>query len=269
MAFAGAEPLEFIGHQRIGDVHDIQRHPAIAESIRQAETFQGPDGGIVQTALQDQADVLEVAGKHLVELVLGDVLDRRGQAAPHLVLFLVEDQRRQDDAVQLPRRHHRAVRGIRRRHVVPGDELAGDMAGADAHHQEQRGVAGFRQGEAVLDHVDDMGQVGPGVQQPHLGFHGEGVGALLHDAGTLAVILPHHHHGAAGDAAGRQVGQGVAGHVGAHGGFPGDGAAQRVVDGGRQHAGRGGLAAALLEMHPQFPQDLLGVGQHVHQVGDG
>jgi hypothetical protein len=59
------------------------------------------------------------------------------------------------------------------------------------------------------------------------------------------------------------------GHVGAHGGLEGDGAAQRVVDGSGQRGGSSGFAGTVLEADALLGQDVLRIGQHVHQVRDG
>jgi indolepyruvate ferredoxin oxidoreductase alpha subunit len=79
---------------------------------------------------------------------------------------------------------------------------------------------------------DNAGQIGPGVEQPDLRLHREGVAALLHDRGTFAVVLAHDNQSAAGDTAGGEVGQCVRRDVGSHGGFESDGPAQGVVDRG-------------------------------------
>ena len=73
-------------------------------------------------------------------------------------------------------------------------------------------------------------QVRPRVEQPHLRLHREGVAALLHDAGALAVVLADDDQRAAGHTARGQVGQRVGRDVGADRGLEGDRAAQRVVD---------------------------------------
>src|SRR3546814_17292164 len=63
-------------------------------------------------------------------------------------------------------------------------EGARHVARAHAHLEHHRGVRGFRKLETLLDRIDDAGEVGAGIEQPHLRFHGKGVGPLLHDRGA-------------------------------------------------------------------------------------
>ncbi len=129
--------------------------------------------------------------------------------------------------------------------------------------QHDRSGRCFGQFKTLLHHVRHVVQFGPGVEQPHLGFHGEGVGAFLHDGRAFTVVLPDDDERAALDPGGSDVSQGIRGHVGADGGFPGHRAAQRVIDGGGQHGGRRGLAGGLFEVYVQFFQDLSGIGKDV------
>ena len=112
------------------------------------------------------------------------------------------------------------------------------VAGADPQLEHDRGVGGFRELEAFLHHLHDLRQVRPGVEQPHLRLHREGMAALLDDRGALAVVLPQHHQRAAAHAGRGEIGERVGGHVGSHRGLERNGAANRVVDGGTEH-GRG------------------------------
>ena len=114
--------------------------------------------------------------------------------------------------------------------------------------------------------LHDRGQIGTRIEQPHLRFHRERVGALLHDAGAFAVVLADDDQRAARDAARSEIGQRVGGDVGSDRGFERDGAAQRVVDGGGQRGGGGRLGRAVFEMNAQLFEDVVGVGEHVHQV---
>jgi hypothetical protein len=85
---------------------------------------------------------------------------------------------------------------------------------------------------------------------------------------ALAIILADDEQRAAGDAAGRQVGECVGGDVGADGRLEGRGATDRIVHRSREHGGGGRLGSGRLEMHAELAQDVLRVGQHVHQVAD-
>src|SRR6185369_17379143 len=99
------------------------------------------------------------------------------------------------------------------------------------------------------------GQVRPGIEEPHLRLHGEGVRALLHDAGAFAIVFADDDEGATGDAARGEIGQGVGGDVGADGGLEGDCAAQGVVHGGGEGRGGCGLGGAVLEVDAEFLKD--------------
>ena len=92
--------------------------------------------------------------------------------------------------------------------------------------------------------------------------------ALLHDAGAVAIIFADDDQRAAGDAAGGEIRESVGCDVGADGGFEGDCAAERIVDGGGEGGGGGGFGSAVLEVDAEFFEDVVGVGEHVHQVRD-
>ena len=109
-------------------------------------------------------------------------------------------------------------------------------------------------------------QIGPRVEQHHAGLERVGVGALLDHAGAFAVVLAHDHQHTAGDAGRSQIGEGIGRHVGADDGLPGDGAAQRVVDGRAQHGGGRGFVGAGLHVHAEFVHVGLRLHHHVEQV---
>ena len=71
---------------------------------------------------------------------------------------------------------------VGRCHVIPSNKLARHVTTADPHHVENRRVRGLRQLKALFHHVDDTGQIGSRVQEPHLRLHGESIASLLHDA---------------------------------------------------------------------------------------
>ena len=207
-------------------------------------------------------------GHHLVELVLADEGARGGQALLDLEPLLREDHRRmREPAIFEARRAGDAVEaGKGGAAIVLGGELAGDVAGADAQLQHHRRVARLRQLEALLDHAHDRRQVGPRVEQPHRGFHRVGIGALLDHARALAVVLAEDDQRAADDAGRGEVGERVGRHVGADDRFPGDGAAQRIVDRGAEHGGGRGLVGAGLHMHAEIGEQVLGLDHHVEQM---
>ena len=265
-----AEALELVVHQGVGDVHHVQRDLRLAIHVRQPQALQRADHGVVEPALQGDAHVRGLLGEELVEPALLDEAHGRGPAFLDLFFFVDEAGRRQHDAADVAHGvFQRVAHGERRRPVVRRDELAVQVAGADAHLQHHRRMAGLGQLEAVLDGLHDAGEIGARIQQPDLGLHGEGVAALLHDRGTLAIVLAHDHERAARDPARGQVRQRVGGHVGADGGLERDRAAQGIVHRGRQRRGGGGLAGAVLEADAVFGKDVLRIREDVHQVRNG
>jgi hypothetical protein len=152
--------------------------------------------------------------------------------------------------------------------IVAGSEAAVHVAGADAQLQHDGGVRCLRQLEALLHRFDDRGQVRAWIEEPHLRLHREGVAALLHDRGALAVVLADNDERAAGNAARREVGECVGGDVGAHGGLEGGGAAQGIVDRGRERGGGGRFVRARLEADAELLQHVVGVSQYVNKMRD-
>ena len=93
--------------------------------------------------------------------------------------------------------------------------------------------------------------------------------ALLHDGGAFAVVLADHDQSATGHTTRGQIGQGVGSHIGAHRGLEGDRATQGVIDRCGQ-GGRGrGLAGTVFKANAVLLQNILGIGQHIDQVGNG
>ncbi len=267
-ALAGAELAQLLRHQRIDDVEHVDRDAAGAVEVGEIEPRERAQHAVGEPADHDDADVVEVAGDHLVELALADELLRGRQPLLDLEPLLREnDGRMRKPAVLEARRTGDAVlAGKRGAAVVLGLELAGDVAGADAQLHHDRRVARFRQLEALLDHAHDGRQIRPRIEQPHRRFHRIGVGALLDHARAFAVVLAEDDHDPADDAGGGEVGQRVGRHIGADDRFPGHRAAQRIVDRGAEHGRGGGLVGAGLQMHAEIADDVLGVDQHVEQV---
>ncbi len=119
-----------------------------------------------------------------------------------------------------------------------------------------------------LHRVHDRGQVRPRIEQPHLRLHRKRVRALLHDAGAFAVVLADDDQRAARHPAGGEVRQGVGGDVGADRRLERHRAAQRIIHGGGERGGGGRFDGAVFEMDAEFVEDVVGVGQHVHQMRD-
>ena len=267
---ASAEGDDLFRDQRIGHVQAVDRQFAVAIGVGQAQQLLRAIQVVVEAALDDDADVAFFGAEQFVQMVVADEGDARRPTLLDLLDFVQEVGGRQDDAVQVARRGGGRFRhGQGRAAVVAGGELAGHVAGADPQLQHDGGVGGLRQFEPLLHHVDDAGQIGARVQQPHLRLHGEGVGALLHDRGAFAIVLADDDQGAALHAARRHVRQGVRGDIGADHRFPGHGAAQRIVHRGGQHGGGGGLRRAGLKVDAQAFEQIVRVGEDVHQVADG
>ena len=265
----GAEADELGVDQRIGDVEHVERDAACAEHVGEPEQFERAQRGVVHAALQDDADVAGVAVEELVEPVLLDEADRGRPALLDFFLLVQVARRRQHDAVGITHGvFERVFERESRARVVAGREAAVDMAGADAKLQHHRTVGRLRQLEALLDRAHDRGQVRARVEQPDLRFHREGMAALLHDRGALAIIFADDDERAAGDAARCQIGERVGGDIGAYRRLEGGGAAQRIIDRGRERGGGGGLVRARLEADAELAQHLVGVGEHVDQVRD-
>ncbi|MHC2616340.1 hypothetical protein ACVMGF_007413 [Bradyrhizobium diazoefficiens] len=205
----------------------------------------------------------------LVQFVVPDEADSRGHPRLDLLLLMLIGRRRQHDAVDVPLGIvERVLDGVRRLDVVLAGEGAVHVTGADANLEHHRGVRDLGKLKTLLDQIDDAFMVGAGVEQPHLRFHREGMGALLHDGGAFAVVLADDDHGAAGDAARGQIGQRVGGDVGADGRLPRNRAAQGIHHRGREHRRRGRLVGGALEHDAEIVEHVLGVGEHVHQVRD-
>ena len=224
---------------------------------------------VVQAALADDAEVLQLAVERLVQLFLADEVDGRRHALFPLVLLLGVGARRQRDLHQVEiRLLQLAVAGEPAVAVVLRLEAALDVARQDAQLDHDRLVGGFGQLERLLGQVHDRGQVGPRIEQPQGRFQGIGVAALLDDRGALAVILAEDDHRAAGHTDRAEVGQRIGRDIRADGRFPGDEAADRILDRRAEHGGRTRLVGADLQMDAVFVHDVLGVVQHVDKVRD-
>ncbi len=80
-ALAGAERAHFLRHQRIDHVEHQERHPRRAEDVGEAESLQRAQHAVGEAAHDDDADLVEIAGDHLVELVVADEGLRRRHPA--------------------------------------------------------------------------------------------------------------------------------------------------------------------------------------------
>ena len=112
------------------------------------------------------------------------------------------------------------------------------------------------------------GRFGRGSSSQICDFMANGMDALLHDRGAFAVILADDDQRAAGDAAGGEIGDRIGGDIGADRGFEGDRAADRIMHRGRERRRGGGFRRRVLEMDAELVEHVLGVGEHVHEMGN-
>src|SRR5689334_19909425 len=83
---------DLVRYQRVDDVQREDRNACRAERVGEAKRLQRQDQVVVQAALHDDTELALVAGKHLVQLVLGDELPRRRQPYFRLELLLPESR---------------------------------------------------------------------------------------------------------------------------------------------------------------------------------
>ena len=192
---------------------------------------------------------------------------RRRPALLNLFLFVDKTGRREHDSPHVAQRvFHGVTEGEFRAHIVLRNEPSVHMASANPQLQHHRRIGGFRKLKAFGNRPHNRRQVGPGIHQPHLRLHGEGVGTLLHDAGALPVVFAHNNEGSARDSARGEIGQSVGSHIGADRRLKSDRAAQRIVHRSGQGGGRRGFGSTVLEVNTQVLQNVVGVVQHIHQM---
>jgi hypothetical protein len=261
------EGNDLLGDERVGDIEAVDGDLRGAERVGLAEELQRADDSVVHAALADDPQVGPLAIEELVEAVFLHESDGGGPAHVDLVLLLRVGRRRQADAavVEVGVLQQVLLRD-RRGAVRLGAERALHVAGADAHLEHHRRARGLGELERLLDHLDQLRQVGARVEQPDLRLHGEGVAALLDDRGALAVVLAEHDQRAALHAGRGDVGQRVGGDVGADGGLERDRAAHRVIDRRAEHRGGAGLVGVRLDVDAELVEDLARVVQHIHHV---
>ena len=135
----------FFRYERVGDIEHVERQLAAPERIGATEQLERAQRVVVQAALQDDADVARLGIDDFVELALGDESQRRRQALLDLFPLLRIGRGRQNDAAVVPRGRRQRVGGREGRPaVVLRLEAAVNMACADAQHEHDRRVAGFR-----------------------------------------------------------------------------------------------------------------------------
>ena len=172
---AGAEANDFLIEQRIGDVEHVERQLGRAEGIRESRELERAQQRVVETSLEDDADVTARAAQKLVQAMLADVGERGRPALLDFLLFVEEARRRQDDARYVANGTGEGVPyGECRRAIALGGEAAVDVARTDSQFQHDRRIRRLGQLEAALDHLDGALQVarmGLGAEPEIVGIH--------------------------------------------------------------------------------------------------
>ncbi len=159
-AFPFTEPFDLIVDQRIRHVEHVERHVAGSERISEAQELQGPRRRVVHPALENDAEIVGVLGKVLVEAVVLNELLGRGPPLLDLLLLVKEAGRWQHDTIGIPDRILDGVLECERRpHVGLGCELPVNVAGANPELEHDRRVGRLREGEALLDGLHDRRQI--------------------------------------------------------------------------------------------------------------
>ena len=270
---ARTESRNLLWNERVGDVEDEDGDSRPTLAVGETEERQRAERGVVHPALGDDSDVADCVGarrrKILVQTVFPDELDGGRPALHHLLLLLEVGGGRQADApVVEARAIQEPVAGVGRRAVRCGGEAPVDVARANPQLEHHRGTARLGELEGLFHGSHHGGQARSRVEQPHLRLHGEGVASLLDDARSVAVVLADHDEGAAGHPGRRQIRERIGGDVGAHRRLPHRASAHGVVDRSGKHGAGGGLVRARLDVHPEGIEDLAGVVEDVHHVGD-
>ena len=142
------------------------------------------------------------AGEMFVQAIGENKLARRWQPVRHFALLLRKRHRRmrQSHVIKTSRLGNQILFRKQGRLVCFGHKLSAHMTRPNAQFHHDGHVGSFRQLETLLDHVDHLTQLWPGVKQAHARLQSIGMCAFLNDAGTLAVIFAHHNEHATGDA---------------------------------------------------------------------
>src|SRR5439155_1575498 len=128
--------------------------------------------------------------------------------------------------------------------------------GADADREEHRLVARLREPVPLAHEAGEGVEAVARIEERDGRLERGGMRALLQDRGALAVILADHDHRAADDAGRRDVRERVGRHVRTDDGFPGNGAAHRIVDRRAEQRRGSGLTARLLEVEYGRPSTI-------------
>jgi len=143
-ALAGAKGFELFVHQRVGHIQHIQRNLRLAESICQAQDFQGAKHTVVQAALHDNAKILGCWRKEFIDAMVLNEFNGCRPALFDLFLFVQIARWGQHNAVDIP---FGMLDGVFQcelgAHIVFGGKLPVHMACPNAQYQHHRRVAGL------------------------------------------------------------------------------------------------------------------------------
>ena len=271
---ARTESRNLLWNERVGDVEDEDGDSRPTLAVGETEERQRAERGIVHPALGDDSDVADCVGarrrKILVQTVFPDELDG-GRPALHAPSPAPGSRWRAAGRCAGSRSAgHPGACGWSR--PARGSLLVAKLPWTWHARIRSSSITGVllasESSKAFLHGSHHGGQARSRVEQPHLRLHGEGVASLLDDARSVAVVLADHDEGAAGHPGRRQIRERIGGDVGAHRRLPHRASAHGVVDRSGKHGAGGGLVRARLDVHPEGIEDLAGVVEDVHHVGD-
>src|SRR5579884_1073949 len=163
--FSDAKALHFLIDERIGDVHDVEWHAAIAEDVAQAEQLERANHGVVHSTLEQDAKVPGTPGNKFVQASCFDKFLRSGPALLDFFLFVEEACGGKDNTSHVA---HGLFHGVFERElrsdIVLGHKAPVDMTRTNAQFEHYGRIAGFRQSEPFLDSADNRGQVGARIE---------------------------------------------------------------------------------------------------------
>ena len=180
--FTRAKLNELIWNQRVRDIQAVNGDIGLAIHVGQSLALQSANHCVVRATTGDNPNRIESPGKTLIERLLLDKANGCGEPFSNFFPLLLIHKGRQNNFLWLAIWGYGSLTVVGRSHIIPSNKLARHMTTADPHHVENRRVGCFRQLKALFHHVDDTGQIGSRVQEPHLRLHGERIATLLHDA---------------------------------------------------------------------------------------
>ena len=153
---------EFIRNQRVGDIQAVNGDIGLTIHIGQTLPLQGANHRVVRATTGDNPNRIESPGEKLIEPMLLDKANRRGESFSNFFPLLLIHKGRQNNLLRLAIWGYGSLTVVGRSHIIPSNKLARHMTTADPHHIENRRVGFFRQLKALFHHVDDLGRLGLG-----------------------------------------------------------------------------------------------------------